>query len=562
MANVKISALPTATAATGVDVVPLVQSGVTKKLSMTALLTSPTLFGSGMSTFLATPSSDNLRAVLTDETGTGAAVFATSPTLTTPTVTGPTVSTGNLTFSSTAQRITGDFSNATVANRLMFQTSTVNGNTSVAAIPNGTSVQANIRAFANSDPTNASFTDIGADPTVGSFLRAERAGTGTFLPMTFWTFGSEKLRIAADATGTYTFGGTAPRITGDMSNATASNRLAFQTSTTNASTGVFILPNGTGPQAALLAFNNSDPTNAAAADVRAISTDIRFSSLITGTGTYLPMTFYTGGSERVRVDTSGNVSLKTTTSFGGPVGGMLNQGEYHIATDGKYIRWNTYFDGSTTKYYGNGSAGLIGLGSGDGLEFYTCPTNVSGAGAVATGTLRLKLDLNGNVNIPTLGARITGDFTNATVANRLAFQTSTANSTTSVAAIPSGTGTVANFSVVNNSTPTNASVGLFQATSTVIAITTSATGSGTTLPITFNVPGEVARIDTSGNVIQGTAAVATTATAGFLWITSCAGVPTGAPTAPYTNAAAMVCDTTNNRLYVRVAGTWRYATLT
>lgn len=40
--------------------------------------------GSNVATFLATPSSDNLRAALTDETGTGAAVFATSPTLTTP----------------------------------------------------------------------------------------------------------------------------------------------------------------------------------------------------------------------------------------------------------------------------------------------------------------------------------------------------------------------------------------------------------------------------------------------------------------------------------------------
>jgi hypothetical protein len=40
--------------------------------------------GSNVATFLATPSSDNLRAALTDETGTGAAVFANSPTLTTP----------------------------------------------------------------------------------------------------------------------------------------------------------------------------------------------------------------------------------------------------------------------------------------------------------------------------------------------------------------------------------------------------------------------------------------------------------------------------------------------
>jgi hypothetical protein len=39
---------------------------------------------SNVATFLATPSSANLAAALTDETGTGAAVFATSPTLVTP----------------------------------------------------------------------------------------------------------------------------------------------------------------------------------------------------------------------------------------------------------------------------------------------------------------------------------------------------------------------------------------------------------------------------------------------------------------------------------------------
>lgn len=40
--------------------------------------------GTNVATFLATPSSANLRSALTDETGTGAAVFATSPTLVTP----------------------------------------------------------------------------------------------------------------------------------------------------------------------------------------------------------------------------------------------------------------------------------------------------------------------------------------------------------------------------------------------------------------------------------------------------------------------------------------------
>lgn len=42
--------------------------------------------GTGVATFLATPSSANLAAAVTDETGSGALVFATSPTLVTPTL--------------------------------------------------------------------------------------------------------------------------------------------------------------------------------------------------------------------------------------------------------------------------------------------------------------------------------------------------------------------------------------------------------------------------------------------------------------------------------------------
>ncbi len=49
----------------------------------------------GVATFLATPSSANLASALTDETGTGANVFATSPTLVTPLLGTPT--SGNLT---------------------------------------------------------------------------------------------------------------------------------------------------------------------------------------------------------------------------------------------------------------------------------------------------------------------------------------------------------------------------------------------------------------------------------------------------------------------------------
>ena len=57
--------------------------------------TGITSLGTGVATFLATPSSANLAAAVTDETGSGALVFATSPTLVTPALGTP--ASGNLT---------------------------------------------------------------------------------------------------------------------------------------------------------------------------------------------------------------------------------------------------------------------------------------------------------------------------------------------------------------------------------------------------------------------------------------------------------------------------------
>jgi hypothetical protein len=80
------------TLSTAVTTVNFVGAGVTATGTTTATVTIPGVptYGAGVSTFLTTPTSANLAAALTDETGTGANVFATSPTLVTPVLGTPT----------------------------------------------------------------------------------------------------------------------------------------------------------------------------------------------------------------------------------------------------------------------------------------------------------------------------------------------------------------------------------------------------------------------------------------------------------------------------------------
>ena len=157
--------------------------------------------------------------------------------------------------------------------------------------------------------------------------------------------------------GNLNLSGVGTRITGDFSNATASNRVSFQTSTLNGYTQLNILPNGTSQVSQIQVGNNSDATNASVTGIGVNTTDSRVFAGRNGTGTYLPLTFYTSGSEKVRIDTAGNVGINITN----PIDKLGVKGNVAITS----LVGTTVSDGSGVLFFrgvDNTQMGYIGFG--------------------------------------------------------------------------------------------------------------------------------------------------------------------------------------------------------
>lgn len=100
---------------------------------------------------------------------------------------------GNVGFTGSGRRITGNFSGVPVANRTLFQTSIANEATTLGIIPSGTGNAAYLQLSNSSDPDNSGYGYIGLT-TSGLVIISTALGSGTKLPIDI----DGRLRIGLD----------------------------------------------------------------------------------------------------------------------------------------------------------------------------------------------------------------------------------------------------------------------------------------------------------------------------------------------------------------------------
>jgi hypothetical protein len=240
------------------------------------------------------------------------------------------------------------------------------------------------------------------------------AGTGTSVGLNVGSGKTLKVAGTTDFSANLTFTGTGNRITGDFSNATIANRVAFQSSTTNGPTAISVIPNGTNNSTIISFSNASDPDNAAFNYVGTVSSEFRITGTKYGTGSYQPVVIQTGGSESLRLSattkavilaggsTSANgtgITFPATQSASSDVNtlddyeegtwtpvlrGSGTAGNFNQATStGKY----TKIGNMVTLYCAISGGSVTGSPTGDlqitGLPF-ACAAGTSAAGATQT----------------------------------------------------------------------------------------------------------------------------------------------------------------------------------
>jgi hypothetical protein len=138
--------------------------------------TGLTSLGAGVATFLGTPSSANLAAAVTDETGSGALVFATSPTFVTPALGTPSSGTlTNCTFPTLNQNTTGSAATLTTARTI--NGVSFNGSADITITAAATNVNTQLASLGVGTASSGTAGEIRATDNITAYYSDDRLKT-------------------------------------------------------------------------------------------------------------------------------------------------------------------------------------------------------------------------------------------------------------------------------------------------------------------------------------------------------------------------------------------------